>query len=86
MSFGSCQVEDVKGTFEPSDVQKGDVARVWLYMQWKHGVAISEYEMEMFIEWDRQDPVSDWELERNERIKAIQGNGNPWVEARKQAE
>ncbi|MBR5734766.1 MAG: endonuclease [Desulfovibrionaceae bacterium] len=24
--------------------------------------------------------VSDWECERNKRIKAIQGNGNPFVE------
>ena len=77
--FGSCTVEDQKGLFEPADDQRGDVARVWLYMNWKHGVEIPEDELRMFIRWTVTDPVSEWEIERDKRITAIQGNSNPWV-------
>ncbi len=34
----------------------------------------------MFIAWSQKDPPDEWERERNERIKAGQGNGNPYVE------
>lgn len=78
-AFGACTIEDSKGVFEPADEQRGDTARIWFYMNWKHGVQIPEEEMRMFVRWHQQDPVSDWELERDQRIKAIQGNGNPWV-------
>jgi deoxyribonuclease I len=77
--FGSCAIEDVGGLFEPADDQRGDVARVWLYMNWKHNVEIPEEELRMFVRWNARDPVSDWELERDKRIKAVQGNSNPWV-------
>ena len=29
----------------------------------------------------KQDPPTEWEIQRNQKIKAIQGNGNPFVEA-----
>jgi deoxyribonuclease I len=78
--FGSCAVEDSRGLFEPADDQRGDVARIWLYMNWKHRVEIPEDELRMFIRWHNADPVSDWEIERDKRIGAIQGTGNPWVQ------
>lgn len=78
--FGSCAIEDGKGVFEPSDEKRGDVARVWLYMHFQHGVYIPEAELKMFLNWHKQDPVSKWEYERNIRIKMIQGNSNPWID------
>ncbi len=78
--FGMCAAEDIDGLFEPGDEERGDVARVWLYMSWKHGVTISDDELRMFIRWDRADPVSAWERLRNQRIMSVQGNGNPWIE------
>lgn len=79
-AFGACAIEDVRGLFEPADEQRGDVARIWLYMNQRHAVEIPAAEMEMFERWNEADPVSDWERERNARIKAVQGNGNPFVE------
>ncbi|MEA9445711.1 endonuclease [Candidatus Fukatsuia symbiotica] len=32
------------------------------------------------LEWHRQDPVSDWERRRNERIYARQGNRKPFID------
>ncbi len=65
--------------FEPADCTKGDVARVWFYMHDTHGVVIPDSEWHMFIEWDRSDLISPWELERDNRIAAVQGNHNPYV-------
>ncbi len=36
--FGACPARDIKDAFEPPDCLKGDVARIWLYMSFRHGV------------------------------------------------
>ena len=81
-----CDIKDTGETqngashlFEPADCNKGDVARVWLYMHERHGVIISDEELAMFNEWSANDPVSPWEKTRHDRIAAIQGNVNPFV-------
>ncbi len=35
---------------------------------------------DMLLEWNREDPVSDWERTRNERVYGQQGNRNPFVD------
>ncbi|MFX4226479.1 MAG: endonuclease [Porticoccaceae bacterium] len=77
--FGACEVEDSKGIFEPRDSERGDVARIWLYMAERHGVELAPGEREMFIRWHEADPVSDWEVERDKRIEKLQGTSNHWV-------
>ncbi|PKR50376.1 endonuclease [Thalassospira marina] len=75
--FGACTAQDSKGTFEPRDSEKGDVARIWLYMHDRYGVVFQIGELEMFQSWNETDPVSDWEIERDRRIVQVQGFGNP---------
>ena len=65
--------------FEPPDCVKGDVARVWFYMQETYGVRIAPDEYKMFLDWATKDPVSPWERARNERIAKVQGNSNHYV-------
>ncbi len=77
--FGGCEAKDVKGGFEPPDCLKGDVARVWLYMSFRHGVVISEEEREMFEGWSEDDPVSPWESEREALIFDHTFVQNPFV-------
>ena len=36
--------------------------------------------IEMLLQWNRQDPVSEWERTRNERVYAVQKNRNPFVD------
>lgn len=34
----------------------------------------------LLLQWNRQDPVCDWEITRNERAYGVQGNRNPFVD------
>ena len=77
--FGDCQAQDQSGAFEPPDCLKGDVARVWLYMSFRHGVEISDPERDMFERWSEDDPVSEWERDREQRIFDRTFVSNPWV-------
>lgn len=67
--------------FEPRPEVKGDIARTYLYMHAAypgHGI-VSHKNMNLFITWDRADPVDSWECLRALRIEKIQGNENPFV-------
>lgn len=78
-NFGSCQIEDTSGYFEPPPCRRGDVARVWFYMHETYGVRIPDSEWEMFAQWADGDPISHAELEREERIFAATGQRNRFV-------
>lgn len=64
---------------EPAATIRGDVARATLYMANTYGVALSAERRAMFLEWHRSDPPDAWERLRDARIKAAQGNSNPYV-------
>ena len=34
----------------------------------------------MLLEWNRLDPVDEWEMERNNETAKIQGNRNPFID------
>lgn len=83
-------------SWEPPNGVKGDVARMLLYMavryepgdpidlelnnQLNNGTAPYHGKLSVLLEWHAQDPVSTWERQRNEKIEAIQGNRNPFVD------
>lgn len=79
-NFGDCAIEDSKGIFEPRDSERGDVARIWLYMADTHGVELTTGEYDMFVRWHKADPPSKWEIERDRRISRLQGTSNPWLQ------
>jgi deoxyribonuclease I len=76
-----CDVEFAPGITEPSDGVRGEVARTWLYMHSQHGLELEPGELAMYLRWSQLDPPEQDELVRNERVKALQGVGNPYVEA-----
>ena len=78
--LGSCDFEWTKEVVEPSEDIRGDLARVWLYMNYKHGVVISEAEYLMFLKWSIKDQPNEWEFTRNVRIKELQGNSSIFVD------
>ena len=90
---GSGNAGDVSGGWYPGDEWKGDVARMMMYMYIRYGnqclpsnVAIgatnsSDNNMiQLLLEWNAEDPVSDFEKQRNPIIQNLQGNRNPFID------
>ena len=80
--------------FYPGDEWKGDVARMMMYMYVRYGnrcqpvqvghgsASYSNYgDMpNIFLQWNAEDPVSAFEIQRNEQIYQAQGNRNPFID------
>lgn len=80
--------------FYPGDEFKGDVARIIMYMYLRYpsqceplniGVGSSSYSTNgempnLFLDWNEEDPVSDFERNRNDVIYSYQGNRNPFID------
>ena len=66
--------------FEPPDEHKGNVARAMFYFSVRYGVPLSAEEAATFRRWNKMDPVSSMERERNNRIQALQGNRNVFID------
>ena len=84
-------------SFEPRDAVKGDVARMLLYMAIRYdggdgfnnlemsstvGTSSSQIgDLEVLLAWNSEDPVSTFEMRRNDRIHSTwQGNRNPFID------
>ncbi|MBP3730902.1 MAG: endonuclease [Mailhella sp.] len=80
-AFGSCEMRIEKSRVEPPEPSRGTIARAYLYFdrQYKR-FSMSRQQRQLMESWDHMYPPDAWECERNERIRAIQGNGNPFVE------
>ena len=80
------------GDFYPGDNWKGDVARIIMYMyvhygeQWNPnfvGQGANSFHSDMpdiFLQWNAEDPVSQYELNRNNIVEGYQGNRNPFID------
>ncbi len=80
-NYGTCDFE-IGGSLkvaEPNPHIRGNAARIWLYMADTWGIPLTQEEIEMFRKWDADDPVGEWEKNRDGRIEEIQGNTNPFV-------
>lgn len=80
--------------FYPGDEWKGDVARMMMYMYLRYPtrciptnvgdptITVSSFDqmVDIFILWNDQDSVSDFERQRNEEIYQEQGNRNPFID------
>ncbi|WP_227657588.1 endonuclease [Candidatus Magnetaquicoccus inordinatus] len=81
--YGACdfKIDFHTDIVQPRAAVRGDIARTYFYFEKFYHLPISETQRKLFERWDKEDPVDAWERERNRRIKALQGNGNPFVEA-----
>ena len=82
-----------QGYFYPGDEWKGDVARMMMFMYLRYGdrclpsavgignaVSGDANMIDLFLEWNVEDPVSDFEDNRNDVLAGIQGNRNPFID------
>ncbi|WP_083540816.1 endonuclease I family protein [Aequorivita viscosa] len=82
------------GNFYPGDEHKGDVARIAMYMYTRYPEQCEAINLgygttdnsplndmpDVFLRWNLEDPVSQFEKERNEVIYQYQGNRNPFID------
>lgn len=66
--------------FQPRAETRGDVARIVFYFSVRWGKAIGDHEEATLRRWIRDDPVDGEERARNDRVEAIQGNRNPFID------
>ena len=92
--LGSSNYPGYTGTvFEPIDEYKGDFARNYFYMATRYknkmstwnsdmlaGADFSTWALNLLLDWNAQDPVSQKEEDRNDAIYGIQGNRNPFID------
>ncbi|MCG1036975.1 endonuclease [Polaribacter sargassicola] len=94
---GSGNSGSVSGGWYPGDEWKGDIARMMMYMYIRYGdqclpsgVGIGNSAnagddmIDLFLEWNVEDPVSDFERQRNtyhdSNATYAQGNRNPFID------
>ncbi len=65
----------------PGDDWRGDVARMLMYINLRYNEPFSDVgSLNLFLEWNAQDPVSAIEDQRNTVISNAQGNRNPFID------
>jgi len=84
----------IAGNWYPGNQWKGDIARMIMYMYVRYpsqclpnnvGVGSTSYSNfgdmpNVFLDWNAQDPVSQYEINRNNILNNIQGNRNPFID------
>ena len=71
--YGNCEFEvDSKNKIVyPRAEIRGDIARIYLYMSKTYNIKLSKKDRKMFEKWDLEDPISEWEKIKKERINKI---------------
>ncbi len=79
-----------KEGFEPDDSVKGNVARALFYFVERYGdknirqgmdyASFWTNNVQMLLDWNRQDPPDANERRRNDLIEGFQGNRNPFID------
>lgn len=90
---GSGNSGDVSsGNWYPGDEWKGDVARIAMYMYVRYGDrCLPEFTgtgpmqgdtemLQLFLNWNVEDPVSEVEEQRNPHFETAYGNRNPFID------
>ncbi|MBL6990120.1 MAG: endonuclease [Bacteriovoracaceae bacterium] len=77
--FGKCDFETKSGVAEAKESIRGNIARIYFYMESKYNIKIDDVSRKLFIKWDKLDPPDKWECDRNILIEKIQGNSNTFV-------
>jgi endonuclease I len=71
----------VAGGYYPGNEWKGDVARMIMYLYLRYDEPFEDVgTLALFLQWNVEDPVSDFERQRNNRIQEAQGNRNPFID------
>jgi len=80
------------GYYVPDKAVRGDVARIIFYLLVRYSeadgyrVTSVAKSMNMLLQWNHDDPVDEWEIQRNKKSQEIQGNRNPFIDCEELAD
>jgi len=77
---GDCDFERKNGFVQPRLLARGNVARSIFYMHNRYKLPIKKDTLEILKRWNKEDPPSQQEIVRNDKIEKIQGNRNPYID------
>lgn len=92
MSAGSGNAGNAGSGWYPGDEWKGDVARIMMYMYTRYGArckpslnGTSQFQgatemLKIYLQWNAEDPVNDFEDQRNIYLEPVYGNRNPFID------
>jgi deoxyribonuclease I len=70
--FGTCDFKLQDRRVEPRSLVKGDIARIYAYMEKTYGIKlISDAQKKLFEAWSKLDPTDTWECTRIKRIRSF---------------
>lgn len=75
-----CGIRKRFQVIEPKDSIKGDIARVISYMSTTYNLPLRMTVADVKL-WNELDPPDEVEISRNNKVKALQGNSNQFVES-----
>ena len=80
--YGQCQtiVDFKQRRIQPRKEVRGRIARIQFYMSERYQLQLAREDQRILCAWARAYPVDNWERQRDERIKAVQGHGNHYVQ------
>ena len=82
--LGVCAIrfDPVLRRVQPPDAVRGEIARTMFYMHDTYGFRLSRQDEKLYAVWNNADPPDAWEIERNRRIRRLQGKGNQGLDHR----
>lgn len=78
--FNDCDFEWNGQKVEARPIARGNIARAIFYMHAKYQLPIDPDMLKVLKDWNRKDPPSKQEKERNDRIEKLQGQRNPYID------
>ena len=77
----SSTYQDLGSSWFPGNNWKGDVARMIMYQNLRYNEPFTDVgPLLLFLKWNAEDPIDDFEINRNQYISTIQGNRNPFID------
>lgn len=80
--YGSCRFIIRKKTVTPPKNVRGDIARIYLYMNFAYPELhlLTEKKIEFFMRWSKMDPATKEECQKNDRIYRLQKTRNVFID------
>ena len=80
-NYGKCDFEVQNRFVEPSTNIRGDIARTYFYMAdtYSNYIKLTKSELSLFLKWNNEDPVDEWECKKSKLIEKYQKNFNKFV-------